>query len=77
MAERSVERRLPLWERWQNDPDNLILLGGESAAAPQGFLFGGHVKDHDFIAGNCNDFDCEIYSLHTMARCRARASVAR
>ena len=66
MAERSVERRLPLWERWQNDPDNLILLGGESAAAPQGFLFGGHVKDHDFIAGNCNDFDCEIYSLHTM-----------
>jgi GNAT superfamily N-acetyltransferase len=66
MAERSVEKRLPVWERWQSDPDNLILIGGESADAPQGFLFGGPVKDHDFIAGHCNDFDCEIYSLHTL-----------
>jgi len=66
MAERSVEKRLPLWERWQNDPDNLILIGGESADAPQGFLFGGHVKDHDFISGSCDGFDCEIYSLHTL-----------
>jgi GNAT superfamily N-acetyltransferase len=66
MAERSVEKRLPLWQRWQADPDNLILIGGESTEAPQGFLFGGHVKDHDFISGHCNDFDCEIYSLHTL-----------
>ena len=66
MAERSVDKRLPFWERWQSDPDNLILIGGESADTPQGFLFGGHVKEHDFISGNCNDFDCEVYSLHTL-----------
>jgi GNAT superfamily N-acetyltransferase len=66
MEERSVEKRLPLWERWHLDPDNRILVGGESSDTPQGFLFGGHVKDHDFIAGNCDGFDCEIYSLHTL-----------
>jgi GNAT superfamily N-acetyltransferase len=66
MAERGVDKRLPVWERWHIDPDNLILIGGEQADLPQGFLFGGHVKDHDFISGDCNAFDCEIYSLHTL-----------
>ena len=66
MAERSVERRLPLWQRWHTDPDNLILIGGAQVERPQGFLFGGHVKDHHFISGSCNDFDCEIYSLHCL-----------
>jgi GNAT superfamily N-acetyltransferase len=66
MAERNVEKRLPLWERWHTDPDNLILIGGESADIPQGFLFGGHVKGHDFVSGSCDGFDCEIYSLHTL-----------
>ena len=66
MAERSVEKRLPLWERWHTDPDNLILVGGEHADTLQGFLFGGRVKDHDFISGGCDDFDCEIHSLHTL-----------
>jgi len=66
MAERSVDKRLPIWERWHTDPGNLILVGGETTDTPQGFLFGGPVKDHDFISGNCNDFDCEIYSLHTL-----------
>jgi GNAT superfamily N-acetyltransferase len=65
MAERSVERRLPLWQRWHTDPDNLILVGGAHLDQPQGFLFGGQVKAHDFISGNCDGFDCEIYSLHT------------
>jgi GNAT superfamily N-acetyltransferase len=66
MTERGVEKRLPFWERWNLDTDNLILIGGEQADMPQGFLFGGPVKDHDFISGDCKGFDCEIYSLHTL-----------
>jgi len=66
MAERSVEKRLPLWQRWCQDPENLILVGGESDAALQGFLFGGRVHHHDLVGGNCDGFDCEIYSLHTL-----------
>src|ERR1700761_8450692 len=66
MQGHAAESRLPLWQRWHTDRDNLILVGGESGAKLQGFLFGGKVKDHDFVSGNCNDFDCEIYSLHTL-----------
>lgn len=66
MAERSVEKRLPFWERWHAEPDNLILVGGAASDAPQGFLFGGGVKAHDFVSGSCDGFDCEIYSLHTL-----------
>jgi GNAT superfamily N-acetyltransferase len=65
MAESAEEKRVPLWERWVADPDNLILVGGERSETPQGFLFGGRVKDHDFVSGSCDAFDCEIYSLHT------------
>ncbi len=66
MAEAAEDKRLPLWERWVADPDNLILIGGEQADTPQGFLFGGRVKDHDFVSGSCEGFDCEIYALHTL-----------
>jgi len=66
MAERSVEKRLPLWQRWCQDRENLILVGGERDAALQGFLFGGRVHHHDVVAGGCDGFDCEIYSLHTL-----------
>jgi ribosomal protein S18 acetylase RimI-like enzyme len=72
MAERSVEKRLPLWERWVKDPDNLILTGGERVDRVQGFLFGGHVKDHDFVSGSCDGFDCEIYSLHTLRKVQGK-----
>ena len=66
MQGHAAQSRLPLWQRWHTEPHNLILVGGESGGAVQGFLFGGKVHAHHLVSGSTDGFDCEIYSLHTL-----------
>jgi ribosomal protein S18 acetylase RimI-like enzyme len=59
------EKRLPQWRQWLADPTNMVLVATAPDQAIQGFVYGGKVKPHEILSGSLDDFDCEIYSLHT------------
>jgi GNAT superfamily N-acetyltransferase len=63
IGEMHPEKRLPVWQKYMEGPQNLILVGGVGETV-DGFVLGGPVKDHEITEGSLFGFDCEIYSLH-------------
>ena len=68
MASKLPERRVAFWQQRIADRGDLVLIAEDEQGAPQGFMHGGPVLEHDVRQGGLAGYDCEIYSLH----CRQR-----
>ena len=64
MASRLPERRIAFWQGRVADPADLVLIDEDAQGAPQCFMHGGRVLEHDIRTGSLDNYDCEIYSLH-------------
>jgi len=64
LAEKAVDKRIPVWRDWIVDPQCITLVGCDAAGMVMGFAIGGPVHAHDIIEGGLEGFERELYIIH-------------